>query len=108
MWQDVEAFIESEANDPYFFGTLIVDCSDDNKFSLIDGQQCTTTFLLLLKALLIRLKEVLDKFKKDDESEALEEGLKENRNKIIGVLYKADVDDRTEILKKWDRACLGI
>ncbi|MBV6439211.1 MAG: hypothetical protein EPGJADBJ_00850 [Saprospiraceae bacterium] len=103
LWQDVETFIESETSDPYFFGTIIIDCSDDNKFSLIDGQQRTTTFLLLLKALLIRLKEVLDKFTKDDESEALEEGLKENRNKIIDVLYKVDVDDRTEILKKWDK-----
>jgi uncharacterized protein with ParB-like and HNH nuclease domain len=103
LWQDIETFIETDANDPYFFGTIIVDCSENNKFSLIDGQQRTTTFLLLLKALLIRLKEILDKFKKDDASEALEEGLKENRNKVIGILYKADVDDRTEILKNWDK-----
>ena len=103
LWQDVEAFIETNANDPYFFGTIIVDCSEDNKFSLIDGQQRTTTFLLLLKALLIRLQEVLEKFKKDDASEALEEGLKENRNRIISILYKADVDDRIEIQKNWDK-----
>ena len=105
LWQDVEAFIETEANDPYFFGTIIVDCSDtdNNKFSLIDGQQRTTTFLLLLKAMLIRLQEVLDKFKKDDASEALEEGLKENRNKIISILYKADVENRIEILKDWSK-----
>lgn len=103
LWQDVEAFIETEANDPYFFGTIIVDCSENNKFSLIDGQQRTTTFLLLLKALLIRLQEVLLKFKKDDASEALEEGLKENRNKIISILYKADVDNRIEILKDWNK-----
>lgn len=103
LWQDVEAFIETEANDPYFFGTIIVDCSDNDKFSLIDGQQRTTTFLLLLKALLIRLQDVLEKFKKDDASEALEEGLKENRNKIISILYKADVDNRIEILKNWNK-----
>lgn len=103
LWQDIEAFIETKANDPYFFGTIIVDCSDNNKFSLIDGQQRTTTFLLLLKALLIRLQDVLEKFKKDDASEALEEGLKENRNKIISILYKADVDSRIEILKNWDK-----
>lgn len=103
LWQDIETFIESDAKDPYFFGTIIVDCSDNNKFSLIDGQQRTTTFLLLLKALLIRLTDVLKKFKRDDASEALEEGLKENRNKIIGIIYKADVDDRTEILKNWEK-----
>jgi len=103
IWQDIEAFIETDAKDPYFFGTIIVDCSVDNKFSLIDGQQRTTTFLLILKALLIRLNEVLGKFKKDDASEALEEGLKENRNTIINILYKADVDDRIEILRNWSK-----
>jgi len=103
LWQDIEEFIETNATDPYFFGTIIVDCSQDNKFSLIDGQQRTTTFLLLLKALLIRIQEVLKEFKSDEASEALEEGLKENRNKIISILYKADVNDRTEILKNWDK-----
>ncbi|WP_411046488.1 DUF262 domain-containing protein [Treponema primitia] len=52
LWQDVEAFIDSDGEDPYFFGTIIVDCSEDNKFSLIDGQQRTTTMmktLMLLK-----------------------------------------------------------
>jgi len=103
LWQDVEAFIETDVNDPYFFGTIIVDCSDSDKFSLIDGQQRTTTFFLLLKALLINLKDVLEKFKKDDASEALEEGLKENRNKIISILYKADVEKRIEILRDWNK-----
>jgi hypothetical protein len=104
LWQDIEAFIESGGSDPYFFGTIIVDCSKDNKFSLIDGQQRTTTFLMLLKALLIRLKEVYKNIPNDEASEALKEGIKENRNKIIGILYKADVDDRTEILRDWEKA----
>ena len=56
LWQDVESFIDSGAEDPYFFGTIIVDCSTPNHLSLIDGQQRTTTFLLLLKALQLRLK----------------------------------------------------
>lgn len=103
LWQDIEAFIESGGSDPYFFGTIIVDCSQNNKFSLIDGQQRTTTFLLLLKALLIRLKEVFKDIPNDDDSEALKEGIKENRNKIIDILYKADVESRTEILKTWEK-----
>jgi len=102
LWQDIEAFMELDSRDPYFFGTIIVDCSEENRFNLIDGQQRTTTFFLLLKALLIRLQEVLSNFEKDDDSEALEEGLKENRNKIISILYKADVDDRIKILKDWN------
>ncbi|GHV24449.1 hypothetical protein AGMMS4952_00040 [Spirochaetia bacterium] len=104
LWQDIEAFIESSGKDEYFFGTIIVDCSEDNKFSLIDGQQRTTTFFLLLKAILINILRVLKSIPHDEASEALEEGLKENRNKIIGILYKADVEDRTEILNDWEKA----
>lgn len=34
LWQDIEAFIVSDAKDPYFFGTIIVDCSQTDKFSI--------------------------------------------------------------------------
>lgn len=103
LWQDIEDFIQNDATDPYFFGTIIVDCSEEKKLSLIDGQQRTTTFLLLLKAALIRLMEVLKEFNRDETSEALEEGLKENRNKIIRILYKAEVEERIEILSNWEK-----
>lgn len=26
LWQDIEDFIQNDASDPYFFGTIIVDC----------------------------------------------------------------------------------
>lgn len=102
LWQDIEAFIDSGATDPYFFGTIIVDCSTDNEFNLIDGQQRTTTFLLLLKALLLRLENTLKVFKVSGDSEALNDGLKENKNKIIDILYKADVKKRALIKKDWN------
>ena len=51
LWQDINDFVESESKDRYFFGTIIINCQDnDTKYGLIDGQQRTTTFLLLLKA----------------------------------------------------------
>lgn len=99
LWQNIEAFITSNASDPYFFGTIIVDCSLPNKFSLIDGQQRTTTFLLLLKALLLRLNEAIPKVPDDEESEALKAGLKANRNKIMAILYKAEDEDIPSMLK---------
>lgn len=101
LWQDIEAFISSNASDPYFFGTIIVDCSETNKFSLIDGQQRTTTFLLLLKALLIQLTEAIPKVPDDEESEALKAGLKANRNKIMAILYKAEDEDIPAMLKDY-------
>jgi uncharacterized protein with ParB-like and HNH nuclease domain len=100
LWQDVEAFIDSGASDPYFFGTIILDCSETNKFSLIDGQQRTTTFLLLLKALLLKINDALQNIPNDDEdSEALKAGLKANRNKIMAILYKAEDEEIPAMLK---------
>ena len=99
LWQDIESFISSHASDPYFFGTIIIDCSESNKFSLIDGQQRTTTFLLLLKALLIRLIDVISNIPNDEDSEALKAGLKANRNKIMSILYKAEDEEIPSMLK---------
>ena len=104
LWQDIEAFIETGGSDPYFFGTIIVDCSEDSKFSLIDGQQRTTTFLLLLKALLIRLNEAIERIpQNDDDSEALKAGLKGNRNKIMAILYRAEDEDIPAMLKDFSK-----
>lgn len=99
LWQDIESFISSGATDPYFFGTIIVDCSNSNIFSLIDGQQRTTTFLLLLKALLLRINETLPNITEDDDSEGLKAGLKERRNTIMTILYKAEAEEIPSMLK---------
>jgi uncharacterized protein with ParB-like and HNH nuclease domain len=101
LWQDIEAFIASNASDPYFFGTIIVDCSKTYKFSLIDGQQRTTTFLLLLKALLMQLNKAIPKVLDDEESEALKAGLKAKRNKVMAILYKAEDEDIPSMLKDY-------
>lgn len=104
LWQDIEDYIESGPDDPYFFGTIISDCSNTNEFSLIDGQQRTTTFLLLLKAILLRLKVVLENFSSDEETRALEKGLNKNREKILELLYKADDEKVVKIEENWDAA----
>jgi hypothetical protein len=104
LWQDIEDYIESGPEDPYFFGTIISDCSNSNEFRLIDGQQRTTTFLLLLKAMLLRLQEVLHNFTHDDDSRALERGLTNNLQKIIELLYKADDEKVVKIEENWDAA----
>lgn len=103
LWQDIESFMESDKTEPYFFGTIIADCSVANEISLIDGQQRTTTFLLLLKALLLRLQEILPTMKQDGDSERLYAALKECRNIIIDILYKSDVEERFDILKDWNK-----
>lgn len=99
LWQDIETFISSNASDPYFFGTIIVDCSKTNKLSLIDGQQRTTTYLLLLKALLIRLNIVVIGTPNDEDSAPLKAGLIAKRNKIMTILYKAEDEEIPLMLK---------
>ena len=105
LWQDVIDYVASESRDNYFFGTIIINCQDnDTKYDLIDGQQRTTTFLLLLKALLIRINIAIGKTEHDDESAGLCRGLKERRRRIMGILYKAeteDVPDRPDPEKDW-------
>lgn len=103
LWQDIESFIETNTNDPYFFGTIIVDCSQDGKMNLIDGQQRTTTFLLLLKALLLILNKTIPNVSDDEENEPLKAGLKANRNKIMTILFKAEDEDIPLMLRDHSR-----
>ena len=94
LWQDIIDYINGGSKDHYFFGTIIVNCrEDDTKFDLIDGQQRTTTFLLLLKALLINIDKQIQKGNNDEDSEKLIKGLKARRTKIIEILYRAAIED---------------
>lgn len=97
LWQDIVDFYESTHKDNYFFGTVIINCDDkegSTKLELIDGQQRTTTFLLLLKALLIKINSEISKFNnKDDESSGLFNGLIERRKTIMNILYKAEAEE---------------
>lgn len=102
LWQDINDFVESESKDRYFFGTIIINCQDnDTKYGLIDGQQRTTTFLLLLKALLVRINIAIERTASDEDSASLCRGLQERRRRIMGILYKAETED---ILDKPDAA----
>lgn len=104
LWQDIESFIDSGADDPYFFGTIIIDCSTGNCLNLIDGQQRTTTFLLLLKALHLRLKEALDNIQVESDTRALYMGLSKSQDTIFAILFKADDERQVAIQEDWSKA----
>ncbi|NLB27031.1 MAG: DUF262 domain-containing protein [Bacteroidales bacterium] len=105
LWQDLDAFIDSGGTDPYFFGTIIINCQDDDtSLSLIDGQQRTITFILLLKALLVKLENVIKDTKKDDDSLRLTSALEKKRDRIITILYKASDEEVFDILGDFERA----
>ncbi len=108
LWQDIVDFIDSDGSDPYFFGTIIINCQDnDTKLSLIDGQQRTTTFILLCKALLLRIIQAIDETKKDEESEDLTYGLMKKRDRLIQMLYKVSDSQILPVLKDFESAQTG-
>lgn len=104
LWQDITSYMDSGAEDPYFFGTVILDCSESNKLNLIDGQQRTTTFLLLLKALHLVIGDTIKKMNKSDDTIPLMKGLERSYAQIFEILYKADEDLQYEISKDWSKA----
>ena len=94
LWQDIIDYVAGDRKDRYFFGTIIINCQDnDTRLDLIDGQQRTTTFLLLLKALLVRINVAIGKTEGDPDSEGLCRGLKERRRRIMGILYQVGSED---------------
>ena len=91
---DIHKDIENENNDPYFFGTIIINCAkEDTEFGLIDGQQRTTTFMLLLKALLVRVNNTLQYMVNDSENEQIKRALRERRRNLTSILYKVSADE---------------
>ena len=105
LWQDIDAFIDSGGSDPYFFGTIIINCQEnDSVLSLIDGQQRTTTFLLLIKALLIRLNYAIIETDGDTDSARLNNALKIKRDAILKILYKATDEEIYDIVEDFSKA----
>lgn len=101
LWQDIIDYNDGDSKDNYFFGTIIINCdNDDTVYSLIDGQQRTTTFLLLLKALLIRINIAINNTANDEDSKPLFRGLKDRRRRIMELLYKVEADDIPEEFDK--------
>jgi hypothetical protein len=104
LWQDIETYISQDSADPYFFGTIIIDCSSTGFLNLIDGQQRTTTFMLLLKAMHLRIIEVLNSMADTAEAAGLRRSLQQSLDTIYEILYRADVRKQIEIETDWTKA----
>ena len=96
LWQDIEAFIDNKKNDSYFFGSIIINSANDELY-VIDGQQRMTTFILLLKALLIRINDLLGGMSSDEDTESLKDALKNRKKSILTCLYNIDEDDVSQL-----------
>ncbi|MCC8114893.1 MAG: DUF262 domain-containing HNH endonuclease family protein [Bacteroidales bacterium] len=104
LWDDIQTFRSTASEDPYFFGTIIIDCSTPGELNLIDGQQRTTTFLLLMKALQLRLDETLKRIVRSEETKGITRGLEKSQDLVYQILYRTDDDNLDEILKDWNKA----
>ncbi|MBQ6337721.1 MAG: DUF262 domain-containing protein [Kiritimatiellae bacterium] len=106
LWQDIEAYKDSGQKEPYFFGTVIAACSvsEPDRISLIDGQQRTITFVLFLKALLLRMKETMADIEANEENRHLKVAMEKRCSKILDILYRTDDDSQLEIIEDWNKA----
>ena len=98
LWQDVESFIETKKNDSYFLGSIIIN-SDRDQLYIIDGQQRVTTFLLLLKALLLRINGLLQTMSFDDDSRSVKTGWR-----TAGTVSSAACTGSTRTIYRWSPA----
>lgn len=87
---------DSDKQDNYFFGAVLIaqESGEEHEVSLIDGQQRTTTFMLLLKALLIKIIDELDKLSEGSRDDVkLIEKLNGQKQDIVSMLYNLNEDD---------------
>ena len=107
--EDIETHQENfdaGTQDNYFFGAILIaqESGEEHDVTLIDGQQRTTSFMLLLKAALIKIKSELHKLNDDTIDDAkLIEKLTELKNKIISMLYNLG-EDNAYLYKKGNYA----
>ena len=91
LWQDILDRVEKPKEDNHFFGTIILDCEKSN-YSLIDGQQRTTSFLLLSKALLMVINNaIIEVDKNSKSSKTLYQIFKHHREELMKILYHVKI-----------------
>lgn len=94
LWADLVEYTNNDSKDAYFFGTVILNCqNNDSDFLLIDGQQRTTTFFLLLKAFLIHINNAIRHTENDEDFKDAYRALRDRRKNIMNILYRIDPDD---------------
>ncbi|MCY4513295.1 MAG: DUF262 domain-containing HNH endonuclease family protein [Bdellovibrionales bacterium] len=80
LWQDIKDIVPVE-NPFHYMGYLVLQSSDNENFTIIDGQQRLTTISILILAVLYELKTLIQD---SAESEANEKRLETLRNNFIG------------------------
>ena len=93
--QHMENF-DKDSQDNYFFGAVLIaqESGEDHDVTLIDGQQRTTTFMLLLKALLLKIESELAIQPQDDaDGRRLIKRLNGLKEQIASLLFNMSEDE---------------
>ena len=93
--QHMENF-DKDSQDNYFFGAVLIaqESGEDHDVTLIDGQQRTTTFMLLLKALLLKIDSELAIQPQDDaDGKRLIKRLNGLKEQIASLLFNMSEDE---------------
>lgn len=93
--QHMENF-DKNSQDNYFFGAVLIaqESGEEHDVTLIDGQQRTTTFMLLLKALLLKIENELAIQPHDDvDGASLIKRLNRLKEKIASLLFNLTEDE---------------
>lgn len=97
--EDIESHQENfsaDEQDNYFFGAVLIaqESGEEHEISLIDGQQRTTTFMLLLKAVLLKLRQEISYLSEESVADAkLFDDLKRLITRLVSMLYNLSDDD---------------
>ncbi|MCG4822863.1 DUF262 domain-containing protein [Streptococcus gordonii] len=102
--EDINLHMENfdeNSQDNYFFGAVLIaqETGEEHEVTLIDGQQRTTTFMLLLKAILLKIdKELEVQPTIDTDARRLSKRLNGLKEQIFKMLFNISDDEKDDFV----------
>ena len=102
--EDINLHMENfdeNSQDNYFFGAVLIaqETGEEHEVTLIDGQQRTTTFMLLLKAILLKIdKELEVQPTIDTDARRLSKRLNGLKEQIVKMLFNVSDDEKDDFV----------
>lgn len=102
--EDINLHMENfddSSQDNYFFGAVLIaqETGEEHEVTLIDGQQRTTTFMLLLKAILLKIDRELElQPTLDTDARRLVKRLNGLKEQIVTMLFNVSDDEKDDFV----------
>ena len=102
--EDINLHMENfddSSQDNYFFGAVLIaqETGEEHEVTLIDGQQRTTTFMLLLKAILLKIEKDLEVLPSSDaEARRSVKRLNGLKEQIVTMLFNVSDDEKEDFV----------